>query len=318
MRRKLRRWGDLAQTTLAKGWAARQQFAPGTNLKAWLFQIARNQFLSDKRRDWRRQPLDPEVAERTLVACTNPDGNLELDELRRGLAMLAVEQRDALILVGAGGLSCDEAALVMGTAVGTVKSRVSRARRSAIFIEDQTAPKRCGHMAGKTVVPLSEMVDKVRAAVAARQERSTFILARTDAIQHEGVEAAISRAYLEAGADGAYVEGPRTVGELDRIGRELKGAPLAVSVLERGGVTPWVSPKELHAMGYSMILYPTTVLFRVAWATEQALDQLRAERQLAPDQSLDMEAFEKIVELPKWAQIEERFGAAAPPKTQES
>jgi 2-methylisocitrate lyase-like PEP mutase family enzyme len=180
---------------------------------------------------------------------------------------------------------------------------------SAIFLEDQTSPKRCGHMAGKSVVPKEHMVSKIRAAVAARERRETFILARTDAIEPEGVENAIKRAeaYLEAGADGAYVEGPRTIGELEKVGRALRGAPLATSVLERGGITPWLSPKEFGRLGYTMILYPTTVLFRVAWAIERALKNLHDGKPLAANASLDMQAFEDIVELPKWAEIEKTF-----------
>ncbi len=97
-------------------------------MKAWTFTILRNQFYSNKRRDWRSTPLDPEMAERTLVAVTNPTGGLELDELRRALDMLPANQREALILVGAAGLSYEEASEITGVAAGTVKSRVSRAR----------------------------------------------------------------------------------------------------------------------------------------------------------------------------------------------
>lgn len=185
---------------------------------------------------------------------------------------------------------------------------------SAIFIEDQTSPKRCGHMAGKSVVPVEEMVAKVRAAVAARQDNDTFILARTDAIQPESVERAIRRAeaYLEAGADGAYVEGPRTVEELEQVGQALRGAPLATSVLERGGVTPWLSPAEFRQLGFSMILYPTSVLFRLMHASEQALRDLHAGKPLDEGDSVDMQRFEDVVDLPKWAAIEKRF---APEKT---
>lgn len=180
---------------------------------------------------------------------------------------------------------------------------------SAIFLEDQTAPKRCGHMAGKAVVPCEDMVAKIRAALSARQNGDTFILARTDALAPEGVESAIARAkaYLDAGADGIYVEGPTSIEELERVGKALRGAPLATSVLERGGVTPWLSPDEFRAMGYSMILYPTSVLFRLAFATGQALADLRAGKPLDPSASLDMKAFEDLVELEQWARVESAF-----------
>jgi RNA polymerase sigma-70 factor (ECF subfamily) len=119
---------DLAQDALMKAWDARASYQMGTNMKAWTFMILRNQFYSNKRRDWRSTSLDPEVAERSLVATDNPTSGLELDELRRAIAMLPAEQREALILIGAAGLSYDEAAEITGVAIGTVKSRVSRAR----------------------------------------------------------------------------------------------------------------------------------------------------------------------------------------------
>ena len=128
---------DLAQDALAKAWASRSSFTIGTNMKAWTFMILRNQFYSEKRRSWRSTQLDPETAERTLVAVTNPTAGLELDELRRALAMLPDDQREALILIGAGGLSYEEASEICGVAVGTVKSRVSRARdRLALIYAD--------------------------------------------------------------------------------------------------------------------------------------------------------------------------------------
>jgi methylisocitrate lyase len=180
---------------------------------------------------------------------------------------------------------------------------------SAIFLEDQASPKKCGHMGGKKVIPQEMMVAKLQAALAARLDRQTFILARTDALQPEGVENAIRRAeaYLEAGADGAYVEGPRTPEELEKIGKALKGAPLAVSILERGGVTPWAPPEDFAALGFKMLLYPASVIFRAAWAIERALEALAQGKPLAPSASLDMAAFEEVIELDKWAEIEKRF-----------
>lgn len=128
---------DLAQEALLRAWQGRASYQPGTNLKAWTFMIVRNQFYSDKRRSWRSQPLDQEVAERTLVARDNPMATLELDEVRRALAMLPEEQRDALIMIGAGGLSYEEVAEMVGCAVGTIKSRVSRARdRLALILTE--------------------------------------------------------------------------------------------------------------------------------------------------------------------------------------
>jgi RNA polymerase sigma-70 factor (ECF subfamily) len=121
---------DLAQDAMMKAWDARESYQMGTNMKAWTFMILRNQFYSEKRRSWRLSQLDQEAAERTLVAVDNPEAPVALDELRQGLGMLPPEQREALILVGAGGFAYEEAAEICGCAVGTVKSRVSRARKA--------------------------------------------------------------------------------------------------------------------------------------------------------------------------------------------
>ena len=180
---------------------------------------------------------------------------------------------------------------------------------SALFIEDQTAPKRCGHMAGKEVVPAEEMEQKIHAAASARVSQDFFLLARTDAREPLGLEEAIERGekYLKAGADGIYVEGPTTEDELRQVGAAFKGVPLATSILERGGRTPWVAPADLYAMGYSMILYPTTVLFRAVHAMQSALDDLKRGTPLSRDESVDMPAFEKIVNMPEWSEIENRY-----------
>ena len=119
---------DLAQEALAKAWTSQDSFTPGTNMKAWTFMILRNLFYSEKRRSWRSSQLDPETAERALVAVTGDTDRLELDELRRALAMLSPDQREALILIGAAGLSYEEAAEITKCPIGTMKSRVSRAR----------------------------------------------------------------------------------------------------------------------------------------------------------------------------------------------
>ncbi|XER21962.1 sigma-70 family RNA polymerase sigma factor [Fretibacter rubidus] len=121
---------DVAQDAMLKAWKARQSFKPGSNLKAWTFTILRNQFYSIKRRSWRATSLDQQVAEQTIVASNDAEASVELNELRRGLDSLKDDQREALILVGASGLSYDEAAEICGCAVGTIKSRVSRARKN--------------------------------------------------------------------------------------------------------------------------------------------------------------------------------------------
>ncbi|MBU4434300.1 MAG: sigma-70 family RNA polymerase sigma factor [bacterium] len=138
---------DLAQDAMMKAWDARASFQLGTNMKAWTFMILRNQFYSEKRRSWRQSQLDQDAAERTLVAVDDPEAPVALDELRLGLGMLPAEQREALILVGAGGFAYEEAAAICGCAVGTVKSRVSRARRALQAILEAGAYDRDGRSA---------------------------------------------------------------------------------------------------------------------------------------------------------------------------
>jgi RNA polymerase sigma-70 factor (ECF subfamily) len=125
---------DLAQAALASAWRNRRDFAPGTNLKAWVFRILRNQFYSDYRRSWRMSQLDSAVAEQTLVAVSNPIAALELDDVRRAMLALPDAQREALTLIGVAGLSYEEAAKICGCAIGTVKSRVGRARQRLLAV----------------------------------------------------------------------------------------------------------------------------------------------------------------------------------------
>src|SRR3984885_1469432 len=127
---------DLAQETLVKAWQSRATFIPGTNLKAWLFTILRNQFYSDRRRAWRQAPWDQEAAERIPGGGEDQVHSAELSDTVRALRRLSDEQREALILVGAGGFSYEAAAAICKCAVGTVKSRVARARKTLIDILD--------------------------------------------------------------------------------------------------------------------------------------------------------------------------------------
>jgi RNA polymerase sigma-70 factor (ECF subfamily) len=142
---------DLAQDTLLKAWDARAAYQMGTNMKAWTFMILRNHFYSEKRRSWRNVQLDQEAAERSLMAVDDPSSPLALDELRLGLGMLPSEQREALILVGAGGFAYEEAAEICGCAVGTVKSRVSRARKALQGILESGKYRRDGAPAGEAM-----------------------------------------------------------------------------------------------------------------------------------------------------------------------
>ena len=142
---------DLCQEALVKAWQSRGSFEPGTNLKAWLFMILRNQFYSDKRRSWRKQPWDEAAAERTLVIHGSQESALAISDVAGAMRMLPNEQREALILVGAGGFAYEEAAEICGCAVGTIKSRVARGRRSleAAMNGEGTQTKRRGPSNGE-------------------------------------------------------------------------------------------------------------------------------------------------------------------------
>ena len=119
---------DLVQETLLKAWAARNRFQAGTNMRAWTFIILRNLFLSQMRRQRFRGEWDEITASRILAAPASQDKHIELNDLQRALLHLPQPQREALILVGAGGFSYEEAAEICGCAVGTIKSRVARGR----------------------------------------------------------------------------------------------------------------------------------------------------------------------------------------------
>jgi RNA polymerase sigma-70 factor (ECF subfamily) len=155
---------DLAQDAMVKAWDARNSFQLGTNMKAWTFMILRNQFYSDKRRSWRQTQLDQEAAERTLVAVDDPSAPLALDELRRALNTLPDEQREALVLVGAGGFAYEEAAAICGCAVGTVKSRVSRARRALQAALDSGTYSEDGRAAGEAMGAILAEADRLSGA----------------------------------------------------------------------------------------------------------------------------------------------------------
>ena len=132
-----------------------------------------------------------------------------------------------------------------------------RAGANAIQIEDQSFPKRCGHLDEKRLVPAAEMVGKIKAALDARQSRDTLVIARTDAVGVEGFDKAIERAlaYRDAGADMLFVEAPKTQAELKRIAAALSGVPLMANMVE-GGKTPVLPAAELEALGFALVIFP--------------------------------------------------------------
>lgn len=150
-----------------------------------------------------------------------------------------------------------------------------RAGIAGLFIEDQVSPKRCGHMEGKEVIPVREMISKLKSAVDAREDPDFIVMARTDALAVSGMKETIDRAnlYSEAGADVIFVEAPRTGEEMVTLRRQIK-APLFVSMLE-GGKTPEFTPGQLQAMGFQGVFFGLSTLYAAAWATRAVLAEIR-------------------------------------------
>ena len=134
---------DLVQETLMKAWAAQERVEPGTSMRAWTFVILRNAYLTDMRRNRFRGEYDENVAERILTAPAGQEEPIHLSDMHRALLTLPPERREALLLVGAGGFSYEEAANICGCAVGTIKSRVGRARAALnAMLADGDIPRR--------------------------------------------------------------------------------------------------------------------------------------------------------------------------------
>jgi 2,3-dimethylmalate lyase len=178
---------------------------------------------------------------------------------------------------------------------------------SAIFFEDQVAPKRCGHMAGKILVSVEQMEAKLRAAAAARDDKELFIIARTDAREVEGMDAAFRRAerYLRAGADGLFIEAPRNIEELRKIGGSF-GVPHLANMLE-GGMTPILSNKELGEMGFSMVIHGITLLMRATKTMKETLRHIKDDK-LKPDpDGVTFNEYKRLVNFDEWSQVEDQF-----------
>src|SRR4029077_17615567 len=146
-----------------------------------------------------------------------------------------------------------------GNAINVVRTvrTFERAGATAIQLEDQDFPKRCGHLEGKALIPADEMIGKLKAALDTRASADTLIVARTDAVAVEGFERAIARAtrYKEAGADMLFVEAPKSREELRRIAKALPGAPLMANMVE-GGKTPILPAAELEQIGFALVIFP--------------------------------------------------------------
>jgi 2-methylisocitrate lyase-like PEP mutase family enzyme len=182
---------------------------------------------------------------------------------------------------------------------------------AAAMIEDQLAPKRCGHMRGKDVVSRGEALARIRAAVDARDEGAgILILARTDAAAVHGLDEAIARAeaFRDAGADILFVEAPTSEAELERVARALKGTPLMANLVE-GGDTPLLPPRRLQELGFRIAAYPLTLLSVVVKAVDDALARMRAGEHPAESERVSFTALRELVGFPAYDEAARRYKA---------
>lgn len=179
---------------------------------------------------------------------------------------------------------------------------------SALLFEDQAWPKRCGHMAGKKVVPAELMEAKIRAATSERLHKETWILARTDARATHDLDEALRRAerYLRAGADGLFVEAPHSMAEIERIGRAFDVPQIANPLM--GGKTPILSPEELGALGFSAAVYGLDTLMHAAKAVEAVLRDMKSGRFALRDRGMSFDDYRKLVDTESWDAIDDRYG----------
>lgn len=199
-----------------------------------------------------------------------------------------------------------------GNALNTLRTvrLIERAGASALQLEDQVFPKKCGHFAGKAVIPLPEMVAKLKAAVDARRDADFLIIARTDALAVEGIDAAIDRAhaFVEAGADVTFVEAPTTAAELARIARSIK-APQVANMVAGGGRTPLVRQGELAAMGFAMALYANAALQAAVKAMQEVLGALKRDGSLdgVADRLAGFAERQRVVDKDRWDALEAKY-----------
>lgn len=197
-----------------------------------------------------------------------------------------------------------------GNAVNTYHTvRVlERSGASAIQIEDQEFPKRCGHFSGKQVVAAEEMIAKIHAALDARRDENTLLIARTDALAAEGIDHALDRAvaYIEAGADMTFVEAPQTLDELKRIAR--LPVPQVANIVF-GGHTPLLDQGALENLGFSLVLYANAALQAAIKAAAAVLGSLKEHGRLdaGEAQLASFEERQRAVAKPRWDALEDRY-----------
>ncbi len=185
---------------------------------------------------------------------------------------------------------------------------------SAIQIEDQPMPKKCGHMENKRVVPTAEMVARIRAATAARADRNFLIVARTDARAVYGLDEALRRgdAYREAGADILFIEAPETDEEMATICRTFRGIPLLANVVE-AGKTPCHTAGELEKMGFSLAIFPISTLLAATRAVVGAMEEIRDNGRLVGTiPTVDFKTFNRMMGLEDYLRREAALSRGEP------
>ena len=199
-----------------------------------------------------------------------------------------------------------------GNAVNLVRTvrAFERAGVAAIHIEDQITPKRCGHLDGKEVIPLDEMLQKLKAALATRSDLDFCIIARTDARGVNGFDDAIKRgqAFAKLGVDAIFVEAPQSEEELAEIPRRIPNIPLLVNVF-KGGKTPMLPVERLEKMGYRIAIYPSETQRAGIYAMRSALSTLKRD---GTTESMDaalttFKERDRVVDLDGWQKIERDF-----------
>ena len=197
---------------------------------------------------------------------------------------------------------------------------LERAGASAIQIEDQDFPKRCGHLDDKALVTAQEMAGKIKAAVDARASSETLIIARTDAVAVEGFDRALARSqlYREAGADVLFVEAPRQRDELTRINARLgkgafKSVPLMVNMVE-GGKTPMLPAGELETLGFALVIFPGAIVRTLAKAAEDFYASLKAHNSTDPFRArmFDFDALNRLIGTREMLERGKQYGGTEP------
>jgi 2-methylisocitrate lyase-like PEP mutase family enzyme len=187
--------------------------------------------------------------------------------------------------------------------------KLEAAGASAIQLEDQVFPKKCGHFDGKEVVPVSEMTDKVKAAVDARRSGATQIIARTDACAVEGFQRAVERAeaYVEAGADITFVEALTTEEEMRTVPRRLR-VPQVINIVF-GGKTPPLPFEALDVMGFKIVLYANAALQAAIFSMDKVLRELHASGSLdkVKDELASFERRQAVIKKPLFDALERRY-----------